>query len=113
MKAYTTSPENLLRLVWQDLGTTQIMTTIHSVEDIETFEFISSQKRRGSLLNSVIETIDGNQAFLSPLLICKYNKHMGESDANLQCKSYYLANIRCFRYWWLLFRFFLDASVLN
>lgn len=81
MKAYTTASEDVLCLVWQDLGTIQIMTTVHSVEDIETFEFISSQKRRGIPSNSVIETPDGNQALPIHLPIREYNKHMGGSDA--------------------------------
>ena len=54
MKIYITALKDRLCLVWQDLGSTQIMTAVHSIEDIETSEFISSQKQRGILSNSVI-----------------------------------------------------------
>ncbi len=113
MKAYTTTLKAALWSVWQDLGTTQIMTTVHFVKDIEISEFISFQKQRGILSNSVIETPDSNQALSIPLLICKYKKYMGGSDLNKQCKSYYLADIQCFRYWWPLFQIFLDAFVFS
>ena len=92
MKAYTTISKDVLYLVWQNLSATQIMTTVHSVEDIKTSEFISSQKRCGILSSSVIKTPDCNQALLILFLICKYNKYMGGSDANMQCRSYYLAD---------------------
>lgn len=41
LKAYTTASKDVLCLVWQDLGTTQIMTTVHSVQDIKKSEYIS------------------------------------------------------------------------
>lgn len=113
IKAYTTASKDVLCLVWQDLGTTQMMTTVHSVEDIEISEFILSQKRRSIPLDSVIETPESNKVLPIPLPIREYNKHMGGSDANAQCRSYYSANTRCFRYQWPLFQFLLDASVLN
>lgn len=87
MKAYTTASKDVLCLVWQDLGTSQIMTTVHYVEDIETSEFILSQKRHCIPSNPVIETPDGNQALPISLPIREYNIHMGGSDANAQCRS--------------------------
>lgn len=77
MKAYTTASREVLCLVWQDLDTTQIMTTVHFVKDIEISEFISSQKRRGIPSNSVIETPDGNQFLPIPLPIREYKQTYG------------------------------------
>ena len=103
----------MLCLVWQDLGTTQIMTIVHSVQDIEKSEYISHQKRRGIPTNSTVTTLDGSEVLPIPLPIREYNKHMGGSDANAQCRSYYSADTRSVRYWWPLFQLLLDASVLN
>ena len=113
MKAYITSSKDILFLVWQDLYTTKMMTSLHSVDDIETSEFISSQKWHSISSNLVIETPNGNQTLLIPFSICKYNKHMGKSDANLQFRSYYLTYIQCFCYLFLLFQFSQDASFFN
>ena len=82
MEAYTILLKDILCSVWQNLSITQIMTTVHSVEDIETSEFISSQKRNDIPLNSVIETLDDNQAIPISFPICKYNNDIGGSDVN-------------------------------
>ncbi len=74
------------------------MTTVHSVEDIETSGFISSPKQRGILWNSVLETLNSNQGLFFPFSILEYNKLIGKSDSNAECSSYDLADTRCFRY---------------
>lgn len=41
----TTATPDVLCCVWQDLGTTQIMTTVHSASDLEKSEIIPKEKR--------------------------------------------------------------------
>ncbi len=47
------------------------MTILHSDDDIETSEFISSQKRCSILSDSVIGRPDGNETLFISLPICK------------------------------------------
>lgn len=44
---YITATLNVLCFVWPDLGTTQIMTTVHFASDLESSEFISKEKHQG------------------------------------------------------------------
>lgn len=113
MRTYTTAIPDVLYFVWQDLGTTQIMTTVHSARDLEKSEFIPKEKRRGIPNDSMLQSTNGDMALPIPLPIREYNKHMGGSDANSQCRSYYSADTRSFRYWWPLFKLLLDGAVLN
>lgn len=113
MRTYTTATPDVLCFVWQDLGTTQIMTTVHSARDLEKSEFIPKEKRRGISNDSMLQSTNGDMALPIPLPIREYNKHMGGSDANSQCRSYYSADTRSFRYWWSLFKLLLDGAVLN
>ena len=81
--------EDVLCFVWQDLGTTQIMTTVHSACDLESSVFLPKEKRRGIPTNSAIQ--DHNQENLALLILLpirEYNKHMGGSDVNSQARSY-------------------------
>ena len=89
------------------------MTTVHSVEDIETSGFISSQKQRGIPLNSVLETLNSNQGLFIPFSILEYNKLIGKSDSNAECRSYDSADTQCFRYLLFFFSFFLMLLFLT
>ena len=114
MRTYTAATSQVLCFVWQDLGTTQIMTTVHSASNLEKLEFIPKEIRQGIIPNdSMLQLTNGNMALPIPFPIRKYNKHMGGSDANSQCRSYYSADTCSFRYWWPLFKLLLDGAVLN
>lgn len=61
MKAYTTVSKDILCLVWQNSGTTLIMTTMHLIQDIEKFKYIPNQKYYNifsNLTNIIIDGID-------------------------------------------------------
>lgn len=86
-------------MVWQNLNTVQLMTTCHSLEEIQ---LISGLKRNGILLQSQIsapssEVSDmqnqNSQGSKNPPLIlipiCDYKKNMDGSDGNAQIRQYY------------------------
>lgn len=82
-RTYTTATEDVLCLVWQDLGTTQVITTVHSASNLESSVFIPKEKRRGIPTNSVVQKPNNEGIALPiPLPIREYNKHMGGFDAN-------------------------------
>ena len=110
---YRTSTPDLLCFVLHDLGTTQIMTTVPSASDLEPSEFIPKEKIRGIPNDSMLKFTNGSITLPIPLPIREYNKHIGGSDANSQGRSYYSADMRSFRYWWLLFKLLLDGGWLN
>ncbi len=68
---YIISSKNLSCWVWRNLGTTQIMSILHFDDDIQTSEFISSQKWCSICSDSVIMRPDGNETLSISLLICK------------------------------------------
>lgn len=65
------------------MRTTQRMTTVYSIQDIEKSKHISYQKYYGIPLNSTITIIDGIKINLIPLSIHKYNKSIERSDTNI------------------------------
>ena len=129
MKAYFTVKE-VLCLAWQDNNTVQLMTTIHTPDDLEAYDMLFKKKRHGisadaqtirvknlsyytlpSVYAHSQPHIERGLAF--PIAVRQYNKHMGGSDGNAQGRAYYSPGTRSFRYWWPLFKFLLDASILN
>lgn len=100
--------------IWQDLKTTQIMTTIYFANVLDFLVFIFKEKHCGIPANLIIQEPNRDYFALPiPVPILKYNKHMESSNANSQVQSYDLANIQSFGYQQLLFKPILDAAMLN
>ncbi|SLM35791.1 PiggyBac transposable element-derived protein [Lasallia pustulata] len=129
MKAYSTVGE-VLCLAWQDNNTVQLMTTVHTPGNMEAYDMLSTKKRHGipaeastiKVKNLPFYTLPSVYAHTQPYIerglpfptaIRHYNKHMGGSDGNAQGRAYYSPETRSFRYWWPLFKFLIDASILN
>ncbi|SLM34182.1 PiggyBac transposable element-derived protein [Lasallia pustulata] len=129
MKAYSTV-EEVLCLAWQDNNTVQLMTTVHTPADMEAYDILSKNKRHGipaeasttrarNLLFYTLPSVYAHtqphieQGLPFPAAVRQYNKHMGGSDGNAQGRAYYSPGTRNVRYWWLLLKLLLDASILN
>jgi hypothetical protein len=66
-------------------------------------------KRRNDILKSVV--CDEKISFSTSIV--EYNRHMSESNENVQQQAYYSSHRLDCRYWWSLFIFLLNAIVLN
>lgn len=105
------------------------MTTVHCPSDFEAYDLVSKTKRHGIPAESAITRVKTpsyilpsvyvhsqphiEQGIPFPTAIQQYNQHMGESDSNAQVRAYYSPETWSFRYWWPLFKYLLDASILN
>jgi hypothetical protein len=103
---------DILCMAWVDLNTVQFMTTIHTIDDMETMVYKDIRRRHGIPPNSEV-IIDDQVKLPFPGPIVEYNQHMGGSDGNAQQRSYYCPERSDRRYWWPLFIFILKGAVLN
>lgn len=104
---------NILAMAWVDLKTVQLMTTIHTVEEMKTDFYKNARRRHEIPTNSTVTVEEEEEKLPFPLPIVEYNQHMGGSDGNAQQRSYYSPVRSDRRYWWPLFIFLLDGAVLN
>lgn len=94
--------DEVLCMVWQNLNTVQLMTTCHSLEEINKNQLIRGLKRNGILLQSQISAPSSEVSDMQnqnsqgsknlPLIlipICDYKKNMDGSDGNAQIRQYY------------------------
>ena len=112
-KAFSTLDHKILCLAWQDNNTVLLMTTAHSVGEAKE-QYPRDPKKRHKIPDTAYEWVNGQQQLMFPKPVIDYNKHMGGSDGNAQqraCAS--PAPHRDVRYWWSLFGFILEASILN
>ena len=130
IKAFSTVEDSVLCLAWQDNNTVQLMTTVHTPKDMEASDLLPKSKRHGIPVNSshiraknlsfyTLPSVFSHsqpcieQGLPFPTAVRQYNKNMGGSDGNAQVRAYYSSETRSFCYWWCLFKFLLDASILN
>ena len=79
---------DVLCMVWIDMNTVQYMTTMHSIDKIKSVE-LKPAERRHDIPESANQRDENGIAKLSlPIVINKYNNHMGGSDGNAQRRSY-------------------------
>ena len=129
MKAYSTV-EEVLYLAWQDNNTVQLMTTIHTPNDLEDYNILFKHKQHGisadasiirakNLLYYILPSVYAHsQPYIErglpfPTAVQLYNKYIGGSNGNTQGRAYCSPDTRSFHYWWPLLKFLLDASILN
>ena len=129
IKAYFTV-EEVLCLAWQDNNTVQLMTTIHTPNDLKAYNILFKNKqheipidtRTIRVKNLSYYTLSSVYAHSQlhiewglpfPTAVQLYNKHIGGSDSNAQSRAYYSPDTHSFHYWWPLLKFLLDASILN
>ena len=116
MRTITTVQDEVLCMAWQDNNTVLFMSTAHSVADAERSRLKDIERRSKIPKNAGVWIDDAHskKALDFPVPIDDYNAHMGGSDGCAQQRSYYSAIRHCDRrYWWPIFQFLLDASVLN
>jgi hypothetical protein len=100
--------ENVLCMIWMNLNIVQYMIIAHTIDEMKTMIYFDA-KRRNKIFKSVI--YDEKLSF--SISIVEYNRHMSESNENVQQRAYYSAHLSDNRYWWSLFIFLLNATVLN
>ena len=115
-----TNFEDVLCLAWQDNNTVQMMTTIHTPDELHQYYLIEEAKRVDIPKNKAVIAKSEDQGLPSgqlglpvPLPPHEYNLHMGGSDSSAQVRQYYECTIRSNRYWWDLFKFILLGAVTN
>ncbi len=84
------------------------MIIIHTVDEMKTIVW-KNAKRRNEVLKSII--CDEKLSF--SISIVEYNRYMSELNENAQQRAYYTSYRRDCRYWWSIFIFLLNATVLN
>ncbi len=100
---------DVLCMAWVDLNTVQYMTTVHTIDEMETVIFKNEKRRDG--VPQIRHFRRKNFPFPAPIV--EYNCYIGGSDGNAQQRSYYSPHRPDSRYWWPIFIFLLDAAVLN
>ncbi len=116
IKSLTTVEDKVLCISWQDNNTVLFMSTAHTVEQAEWSVFKDLNCRKGIPDESGvwIDEKETEKGLLFPVPINDYNTHMGGSDGNAQQRAMYTAeHHHDVRYWWPLFRFLVDASIVN
>ena len=104
---------DILCMAWVDLNTLQLLTTVHTIEDLKTSFYKNSRRHHGIPAKSRVFVDDEEEKLPFPMPIVEYNQHMGGSDGNAQQRAYYSSQRSDRRYWWSIFIFLLDAAVLN
>jgi hypothetical protein len=99
---------DVLCMAWVDLNTVQYMTTMHTIDEMQTLIYKDAKRRNG-----VPKSVVSDEKIPFPAPIVEYNHYMGGSDGNAQQRSYYSSHRADSRYWWPIFIFLLDAAVLN
>jgi hypothetical protein len=113
-QAITTKDDQILCMAWQDNQTVLLMTTAHTIDEAKS-NYPKDPKKRHNIPNTAPVWVEGQERprLLFPLPVTDYNKHMGGSDGNAQQRACASPTHRDVRYWWPLFVFMLEASVLN
>ena len=75
-------------MAWVDLNTVQFMTTIHTIEEMETIIYKNARRRHGIPTDCRV-IVDEEEKLSFPMPIVEYKQHMGGSDGNAQQRSYY------------------------
>ena len=112
-KAFSTINDGqILCMAWQDNNTVLLMTTAHSLEEAKE-QSPKDPKKRHCIPDKSFEWADEEKHLMFPRPVIDYNKHMGGSDGNAQQRACGSPLHRDLRYWWPLFLFLLESSVLN
>lgn len=110
--AYSTRDKKVICIGFQDNNTVLLMTTAHSINEAK--EQCPKDRQKRNIPDEVVEWVDEEKNLMFPKLVIEYNKHMGGSDGNAQQRAVASpAAHRDLRYWWPMFLFMLEASVLN
>jgi hypothetical protein len=99
-------------MTWVNLNIVQYMIIIHTIDEMKEIIYNDS-KRRHEVLKSVICIIDEESKLSFSISIVEYNHYMRDSNKNAQQRSYYSCQRSNSRYWWSLFTFLLNVTVLN
>ncbi len=107
-KKININDENVLRMIWINLNIVQYMIIVYTINKIKTMIYFNV-KRRNEIFKSMI--CDEKLSFSTSIV--EYNRHMNESNENAQQRTYYSSHRFDNYYWWSLFIFLLNATVLN
>ena len=112
--AVTTVKNHALCMIWQNNNTVLLMTTTHWSEKAQKI-VLKDLRFRHHISEDFVQLDSENKQFLPfSRAVMNYNLHMGEVDENAQQREqYFFVKHRCWRYWWSLFLFHLNAAVLN
>jgi hypothetical protein len=105
---------DILVMTWVDLNIVQLMTLIHTVEDLRTNSYKNPRRCHEISTNSiVIVRKNEEEKFPFFISIVKYNQHMSKSNENAQKRPYYSFVWSDRRYCWSLFIFLLNKVMCH
>lgn len=94
------SNDNIIVVRWQDNAPVTVASTIHGVEPITSVKRYSQAEKKIVMVKR-------------PSLVMEYNKFMGGTDLMDENVNRYRVSIRSKKWWWPIFSWCLDTSILN
>ncbi len=100
--------ENIFCMIWVNLNIMQFMIIVYIMNQMKTIVYKKTNRRK-----KVSKSIICDEKLSFSISIVEYNRHMSESNENVQQRAYYSSHRLNRWYWWSLFIFLLNAIVLN